>query len=71
MWPFLVVVSTPSLQLFGRICKRQKPMGAQEFSAETTVEGFNEGIPSGGGIHAINRGLGQRFGLNFKSKKSS
>ena len=34
VWPFLVVVSPPSLQLFGRICKRQGPVRVQVFRSE-------------------------------------
>ena len=44
MGPDLVVVSAPNLQLFGRIRKRQKPVGVQALGPEAAVEGFNEGV---------------------------
>ena len=42
----LVVVSTPSLQLFPRICKRQEPVGVQALLPELAVECFNKRIIS-------------------------
>ena len=39
VWPFLIVVSTPSLQLFSRICKGQEPVRVQAFRAEPAIEG--------------------------------
>ncbi|GAB4073452.1 hypothetical protein GCM10028812_53840 [Ancylobacter sonchi] len=36
--PILVVVSEPSLHLFGRIRKRQEPMRVQALAPEATVE---------------------------------
>ena len=44
MWPFLVVVSTPNLQLFGRVCKCQEPVRVQAFRAEPAIEGFDKGV---------------------------
>lgn len=44
VWPFLVVVSTPSLQLFSRIRKRQEPVGIQAFCPESAFERFNVSI---------------------------
>lgn len=44
MRPDLVVVSAPSLQLFGRIRKRQEPVGVQALGPEAAVEGFNERV---------------------------
>lgn len=44
MAPDLVVVSTPSLQLFGRIRKRQEPVGVQTLGPEAADEGLDEGI---------------------------
>ena len=44
MRPDLVVVCAPSLQLFGRIRKRQEPVGVQALGPEAAVEGFNEGV---------------------------
>lgn len=40
----LVVVSAQRFQLFGRISKRQEPVGVQALSPEAAVEGFNEGV---------------------------
>jgi hypothetical protein len=37
----LVVVSAPSLQNFGRIRKRQEPLGIQALGPEATVEGLD------------------------------
>ena len=42
--PILVVVSAPSLQLFGRVRKGQEPVGVQAFGPEATVEGFDVGV---------------------------
>ena len=47
MWSFLVVVSTPSLQLFGRIRKRQEPMCVQTLGSETAIKRFDERIIGG------------------------
>ena len=47
VWPFLVVISTPGLQLVDRVGKCQKPVRVQAFGAEPTVERFNEGIVRG------------------------
>lgn len=44
MGPILVVVTAPSLQLFGRIRKRQEPVGVQTLGPEAAVEGLDEGI---------------------------
>ena len=44
MGPDLVVVSAPSPQLFGRIRKRQEPVGIQALGPEASVEGFDEGV---------------------------
>ena len=46
MRPDLVVVSAPSLQLFGRIRKRQELVCVQALGPEAAVEGFNEGVVS-------------------------
>jgi hypothetical protein len=46
MRPDLVAVSAPSLQLFGRICKRQEPVGVHALGPEAAVEGLDEGIVS-------------------------
>lgn len=47
MRAFFIVVLAPNLHLFARICKAQEPMRVQAFSAETTVEGFDEHIVGG------------------------
>ena len=47
MEPDLVVVVAPSLQLFGRICKRQEPVSVQTLGPEAAVEGFDEGVVRG------------------------
>ena len=47
MWPFFAVISTPSLQLFGRICKRQDAMRVQAFCSEPAVKCFYEGVVRG------------------------
>jgi hypothetical protein len=39
VWPFLVVVSAPSLQLFDRSCEGQEPVLVQAFGAEPAIEG--------------------------------
>jgi hypothetical protein len=44
MRPDLVVVSAPSLQLFGRIRKRQELVCVQALGPEAPVEGFDEGV---------------------------
>ena len=44
MGPNLVVVSAPSLELFGRVCKREEPVGFQALGAVAAVEGFDEGV---------------------------
>ena len=41
---FLVVVSTPSLQLFAGIRKAQKPVGVQAFGPELAVERLDEAV---------------------------
>src|SRR5688572_6092759 len=38
------IMPTPSLQLFGRIRKRQEPVGVQTFSPEPAIEGFDERV---------------------------
>ncbi len=43
----LVVVSTPSLQLFASILQRQEPVGVQAFAAQLAVERFDERIVCG------------------------
>ena len=40
----LVVVSAPILHLFGRVGKRQEPVGVQALRPEATVEGFDVGV---------------------------
>ena len=47
MRAFFVVVITPILHLFSRVCKRQKPMHVQAFNSEATVERFDERIVGG------------------------
>jgi hypothetical protein len=42
--PILVVVSEPSLHPFGRIRKRQEPVGVQALTAEAAVERLDEGV---------------------------
>ena len=42
--PILVVVSEPSLHLFGRVCKRQEPVRVQALASEAAVECLDEGI---------------------------
>ncbi len=42
----LIVVSAPSLQLFGRVCKRQEPVGVQTLRPQSTVKGFDIRIVS-------------------------
>jgi len=44
MGPNLVVVSAPNLQLFGRIRKREEPVGVQAFGPEASVERLDEGV---------------------------
>ena len=44
MRPILIVVSEPSLHLFGRIRKGQEPVLVQAFSPEPTVERLDEGV---------------------------
>ena len=43
----LIVVSAPSLQLFGRVGKRQEPVGVQTFRAEPAIKCFDIGIVGG------------------------
>jgi hypothetical protein len=47
MWPFLVVLSTASAQLFDRIRKRQEPMCVQAVCPEPPIACFNEGVVCG------------------------
>jgi hypothetical protein len=47
VWPFLIVVSTPSLQLIDDIRKGQEPVRTQAFRAESTIERINERIIRG------------------------
>lgn len=47
VWPILVVVSEPSLHLFGRVCKRQEPVRVQALAAEAAVERLDEGVVGG------------------------
>lgn len=42
--PILVVVSDPSLHLFGRVRKRQEPVRVQAFASEAAVERLDEGV---------------------------
>ena len=44
---FLVVVSAPSLQLFGRFCKRQEPVRIQALGAKPAIEGFDACVVGG------------------------
>lgn len=44
MWPSLIVVYTPSLQLFGCIRKRQELVGVQACRSEPAIECFDERI---------------------------
>lgn len=45
--PILVVVSDPSLHLFGRIRKRQEPVHVQALTSEATIERLDEGVVGG------------------------
>jgi len=45
--PILVIVSEPSLHLFGRFRKRQEPVRAQALSAEASIELLDEAIVGG------------------------
>jgi hypothetical protein len=47
VWPDLVVVSAPMLQLFTGVGKGQEPVGVQAFGPEFAVERLDEGIVSG------------------------
>ena len=47
MGPDLVVVTAPSLQLFGCVGKGEEPVGVQAFGPKSPVERFNEGVVSG------------------------
>ena len=47
MGPIFVVVSAPILQLFGRVGKRQEPVGVQALGPEAAVEGLDEGVVRG------------------------
>lgn len=47
MGPILVVVSAPTLQLFGRVGKRQEPVGVQALGPEAAVKGLDEGVIRG------------------------
>ena len=40
----LVVVSAPILHLFGRVRKRQEPVGVQALRPEATVEGLDVSV---------------------------
>ena len=42
--PFFVVVSSPSLQLFGRVRKRKDPVLVQAFGSEAAMERFEKRI---------------------------
>src|SRR3546814_18970851 len=44
MWSFLIVVSTPILQLFVGIRKAQEPVGVQAFGPKSTIECFDERV---------------------------
>ena len=44
---FLVIVSTPSLQLFAGIRKGQEPMSVQSLRPELAVERFDEAVVGG------------------------
>src|SRR5262245_17680215 len=47
MRAFLVVVLTPILQFFLRVCKAQEPVRVETFCPEATVEGFDESVIGG------------------------
>ena len=47
MGAFLVVVLTPILQFFLRVCKAQEPVSVETFCPEATAEGFDEGVIGG------------------------
>lgn len=47
MWPLLVIVSAPSLQLFRRIRKAQEPVSVQTFRPQPGIERFDEGVVGG------------------------
>jgi hypothetical protein len=57
----LIVVSAPSLQLFGRVCKRQEPVGVQALGPELAVDGLDEGIVRGLSRPAEPAGSAQRI----------
>ena len=44
MWRIVVVVSAPSVQLFGHIRKRRKPVGVQALRPEAAVKDLDEGV---------------------------
>jgi hypothetical protein len=44
IWAHLIVVSAPILHLFGRVRKRQEPVGIQALRPEAAVERFDVGI---------------------------
>ena len=44
MRSFFIVVSTPSVQLFGRIFKPHEPVRIQSLRAEPAIEGFDVGV---------------------------
>src|SRR5665647_2332013 len=46
MWAFFVVVSAPILQFCPGVVKGEEPVRVQTLRAETSVEGFDEGIVS-------------------------
>jgi hypothetical protein len=44
MRSYLVIVSTPTLQLFSGICQRQEPVRVQAFRPQSTVECLDESV---------------------------
>lgn len=44
MRSILIVVSTPSVKLFSRICKGQEPMRVQALGPKLAVEGLDETV---------------------------
>ena len=53
--PILVVVSDPSLHLFGCVRKRQEPVGVPSLAAEAAVERLDEGVVGGLAGSGVNR----------------
>src|ERR1700722_13834812 len=44
VWPYLVVVSTPSLAFSACVVEAHEPVGIQAFGAELAVERFDKGV---------------------------